>query len=1412
MSRVVSRTCTEVPDDERDREPDSRPLDAYRAAPAYVLLGDPGAGKTTAFKRECAACGADGVLVSVRDFLTFGPRSRPEWRGKTLFLDGLDEVRAGSSDARVPLDAIRSHLDELKKPPFRLSCREADWLGTNDRSKMAAVAPDGSLTVLRLDPLTEADVKEILESDSCIGDSRTFIREARDRGLEGFLANPQSLDMLAGVIADAGKWPANRPELFETACRRMATECNDEHRAVSQSSDGAPVPIGGSVIEDVLDGAGRLCAIQLIAGAAGYALTPTQESGDFPVFDRCEAEWDPVCASRRGSASPSALLRAALATKLFRAALSGRFVPVHRHIAEFLGARYLAGLISGRKPGQGPPARRILALIAGGDGIVVSQLRGLSAWLAAQCREARLDLVERDPIGVGLYGDVGEFSTDEKCALLESLEVQASRLFSTSGAATAFSPLVVPAMEPVFGEILTGEKLRGQHSFAWFLLHILAHGSPLPNLAPTLLDIVGDDKWSPDVNVAALDAFIHNRPHGRQKTRELKELLADIRAGRVVDPNDDLLGILLTELHPGELSAADIWKHLSVPANRGYYGRYSRFWSRILREPCAHSAVAEHLDALAARPEVLVPVLQSVVTRSLPVRLLARGLETHGEEVEAKRLYDWLGVGLVSRHYPQVGDGPRRIRDWLERHPEIQKSVVAEGLQRRKSDPDHTIRVLEYDFWLRLYDSALPGDFGLWCLQRAEAECDARLARFLLARAFEAVNEQRGNDGLSVDVLIERTRAHRVLADAFAKLSTSPLDDDAHAQRQEYRRLGRDREKEERQQRGKWIAYVRSQQDALRANRGSLDLLRQLAAGYFEFLQESEGKEPVERLGHLFFNDDGLVETTLVALRGAIRRDDLPDLHGIIGLRATNREHNLSLPVLAGLAEFDRTGQDVSLHLDERRIRIALGFHYCDGVRDEAAWYRRFLVSNPELVAEVLVRCASSALRCGRAYVSGLAELARDENHANVARVVGLRILESFPVRCTAKQLVDLNDLLWSALRYADPESLTKLIERKLSRTSMNVGQRARWLAAGFMLSPGAYSQRVIGFTDDSERRTRELAAFLGDRHGPGIWHDRLGTAGLQVLVRVIGVSFGPHVWPSGRATRVTPAMDASDHVRRMIQRLGESPSDDAGAALEALASVESLVQWRDELLHARNQQRVIHRDAAYRHPEIEQVCRTLNDGPPANAGDLAALVRERLEEVAVRIRTGNDNGWRPYWNEGEHRRPVEPKYEVSCRDALLGDLRPRLPVDADAEPEVRYANDKRADIRVAFGDFHVPVEIKKNNHPDLWSALRSQLIARYTIDPATGGYGIYLVLWFGEDAGRRTPLPASGPRPDGPGALKARLEEDLTPEEARRISVCVIDVSAPASASRGSPTEGALGNPAGDVGWIRLRRRPTRT
>lgn len=1374
MSRVVSRTCTEVPDNERDREPTSRSLDAYRAAPAYVLLGDPGAGKTTAFQREREACGADGVLVSARDFLTFEPTNHPEWRGKTLFIDGLDEVRAGQPDARVPLDSIRRHLDGLGKPRFRLSCRAADWLGTNDRSNMAAVAPDGSLTVLRLDPLRSSDVGAILAVHPHVQDSDRFIREARERGVDGFLTNPQSLNMLADVVA-GGNWPASRLELFEQACRRMAGEHSHEHDAGGPTSNGAPAPAGGSLLADVLEAAGRLCAIQLVAGTAGYALIRSEESRDFPAFDRCEEEWNSIPASDRGGASRSALLRTALRTKLFRASSNGRFAPVHRHIAEFLAARYLAGLIRGRESVCAPSAKRVLALIAGGDGIVVTQLRGLSAWLAAQSRDARRDLIERDPIGVGLYGDVSGFSTQEKRVLLQALERHASRLFSVPWTAAALSPFVATTMEPTFREILTGGRLRDRQSFALFVLHILTHGSGLPSLCATLLGIVRDDTLRPSVNAEALRAYVYNCSNRRDRTNELKKLLADVHGDQLSDPNEELLGILLTELYPDELSPSELWEYLSIPQNQVYLGEYRRF-CRTLAERGSDSQVAESLDVLVARPEIVNAMVQSSFLRTLPGDLLARGLEAQGERIETKRLFDWLGVGLEARlrGYRQADDELRRIRFWLEAHLEIQESIYAEGLRRSARDPGQfPLRVSRA--WQRLYGAAAPPGFGLWCLNQALAASDGRVARVLLASSLRAVSEGKGDRGLSLDILIDRTRHDRALAETLGELRRP---DDTDRRLKERTQIARQGQEEDERNHGEWAARVREHAEALRANRGAPRLLHQLAAVYLDPLLGAEGEGPRARLRELL-GDDDLVDAACVALRGATSRSDLPDADEIIRLRAKNQEHYLALPFKAGLAELDRAGRNVSPRLVDQQKRIALAFRYCGVFRDEPVWYQRLLASDPELVADVLTKYARSALRSGQDVVAGLHELARSDRHARVARVASLRILQSFPVRCATRQLVYLNYLLWSALRHADRESFASLVDHKLSRTSMNVAQRARWLAAGLVMSPEACSEAAIAFTKGSERRVREFAGFLGDWGDAPVWIGRLGTAGLEMLVRMIGASFGPRTWASGEATRVIPTMEAPDHVEEMIKRLAESPTDAAGAALRVLASEESLSRWRDELVQARDRQRVIHRDAVYRHPEVEHVCRTLSDGPPANAGDLAALVQERLREIRVDLRSGNDNGWRLYWNEGEYREPVEPKYEDSCRDALLRDLRPRLPHEVDAQPEGRYAHDTRADIRVACNDFHVPLEIKRHYHPKLWTAARDQLIAKYTSNPATGGYGIYLVLWFGETKAPRTP-PSSRSRPDGPDALKARLEEELTTDEARRISICVLDVSPP--------------------------------
>ena len=203
MTCIVRRTCREIGEhDSRGRsEIPPRPVGEWEDKAAYVLLGPPGSGKTTIFDHEAARQG--GLYVTARDFLTFDDRR--EWHATTLFIDGLDEARAGTDDGRTPLDSIRAKLDRMGRPRFRLSCREADWFGPNDSDHLKTVSPDGAVTVLRLEPLSDRDVRQILLEILGIDDPEHFIASAQGKGLQRLLANPRHCQTKMSATARAGE-------------------------------------------------------------------------------------------------------------------------------------------------------------------------------------------------------------------------------------------------------------------------------------------------------------------------------------------------------------------------------------------------------------------------------------------------------------------------------------------------------------------------------------------------------------------------------------------------------------------------------------------------------------------------------------------------------------------------------------------------------------------------------------------------------------------------------------------------------------------------------------------------------------------------------------------------------------------------------------------------------------------------------------------------------------------------------------------------------------------------------------------------------------------------------------------------------------------------------------------------------
>ena len=813
-------------------------------------------------------------------------------------------------------------------------------------------------------------------------------------------------------------------------------------------------------------------------------------------------------------------------------------------------------------------------------------------------------------------------------------------------------------------------------------------------------------------------------------------------------------------------------------------GTYWWFWEHELLVKYSDEEAVELLDRLWRRLPDLQPALESsICLERLPLRLLARALKSQEKAVETERLYNWLSVGISDAHGVRNGDedAVREIRSWLEERPQLYKRVYAEGLNRcdELDNSDFEIRALKIEW--RLYDAKPPSDFGVWCLKHATIVADTKpdVALHMLQRAVIAYQNRWGSQGLSLDLLVDCTQKHPRLRERLDRLRAPQSIPGASRVKDSggttSRYIDGRRRKEEQ-----WLDRLRANQAALRENRAAHGLLYHIAGKYFADsinLRIAGGTRDIENdLG----SDQSLIDAVRVGIRGVVEREDIPGVEEILGLKSNGQVYHIGWPFLAALEEIGQSAPEEFSQLNEDQMRRALAFHFCSGSSHEPNWYQRIRNARPDVVAEMLVRCGLSELRSGSGEISGIFALPRTKEHAQVANLASLPFLRAFPTRCSAIQIEALDYLLWAALRHANPMSFKKLIDRKLAKKSMNVAQRVRWLAAAAVIAPEVYSIPLAGFVQGQQRRVRNLAGFFPyvfARAGFSLADVELGIPVLEVLVRLFGSYFRPYKLRHEREDEWNASVNTdSELVHAFIQRLAASPDKDASDALERLLAEPDLSRWHRVLSRARDSQRVIRRDAAYCHPEIQEVCRTLANGRPANAADLAALVTDHLQDVGRNIRDGNTSDWRQYWENPSDKKVRKPKHEEHCRDSLQSDLKYKLdPLQLDVQPEGRYVNDKRSDIRVSYEGSNVPIEIKKNNHPELWNAIRTQLIAKYTRDPGAEGHGVYLVFWFGKEYTQPDP---SGTRPSTPAELRERLEATLSDEEARRISVCVIDVS----------------------------------
>lgn len=836
-------------------------------------------------------------------------------------------------------------------------------------------------------------------------------------------------------------------------------------------------------------------------------------------------------------------------------------------------------------------------------------------------------------------------------------------------------------MESTFEKHLTNEHRDDtQQNYVYCLLNALKDAVFTPPFKAIILAIIKDDQWRDNIRRLALDIFL-------DKYYDLttsKQLLAAIIDGKLLDQTDSLLGRLLTELYPSEVTPTEIFNYLHSPKKPNLIGTYKHFWRNHL---------LTKLDDKQAK-------------------LLLEATLSHLDFVRE--------ITANSRHR-FTGFGPAVLLKLLWRN-------------------------------LNAYGDETPTEIAFFI------------------EAIHALQTQANNDQLTLEMLEKYAKQKPLLETYLQQELTCPIGympqrDAAMAKFEEEQKT--------------WIEGLsqRLTNDTL-----ALNDLYAMASIYWGQAYEAEGDTSIERLNNFFSHNKQLVELAIEALCNTLQYDDTPSVETIIELATSKQLHILSAPWLAALDYLTQMSpiNDVVTKFTEAQIKLTIAFHLT-WLGDKPPYYQQLLAIHPKLFADIIIQFSKRAWRKKKNSIN-FYDFAYNDSYATVAKLIALPLLKVFPTRGNDSQLNDLDLLLKTALRYCDNQELNDLIDIKLANSSMTQSQRVRWLSTGLFNAPDRYLKPLQSLIDNQQKLIVEMAEFLYERRqAPILPIEELSIQAQSTLVQMIGHIYAPYESPD-EGNNIRDHMNAADFASKLISVLANRVAVDAANELNRLLGDHALSHWRTRLQEALYKQLYIRREATYTHPNIETLYEFFNNTQlgPTSAADLAAIVLEEIHYVRKKFTDGDTDAYKQCWNVDQHERPIHPKPEGSCRDALLALLQERLkPYGIDAHPEGHYTRDKRTDIRVCYPPYNLPIEIKRNYHNKVWAAIKDQLISQYTCDPNTTGYGIYLVFWFGLDTDPKMPLnPNTGTRPNTPEALKQLLEDSLTEEEAQKISVCVIDVS----------------------------------
>ncbi|WP_267320982.1 NACHT domain-containing protein [Aminobacter sp. MET-1] len=1308
------------------------PLSSLRDRPFVVLLGEPGLGKSTALRYEAAAEG--GEVFTCREAMNGAPLPV----GETMYLDALDEYRTGEN-GKDKLLQLANTLSSNKNRRWRLTCRAEDWRDAADLAAMRRAADNGEIIVARLLPLDNGEARAVLTALGAT-DPRSFVVEARNRGAEAFLESPLSLRLLHSVVVAEGIWPRSRFELFETATWALAHEHDPERVTDPRPS-----------VEAIVDSASRLCFYALASGAKAF-----WHSNAPPPHSRGANEFLTTSAINL----QPALADATLDTALFRG--EGHvFQPFHRTVAEFLAARFLARIVTGF--GNHPifPLRRAIALITGPDRRAPSELRGLYAWFAAHLyrqgdAHGARRLIDRDAVTVLAYGDAAAFDTAGRKAILLNLDSDDPYFLSSHGEATVLGSL---AGEDLAGDFATILDTDVRSHLQVTVLQALADGPRVEGIQRKLHAIVLDEGRPLWMRERAAEVLVRDCD---DRTAARRAMIVELQRQPAGAGQVGLRALLLSGMPADAIESSEIRNLL---ADFSVLPTLSDDDDEV-EDRGALTALASALRRSAPEDLFDLPISQGMTSalreksqvRSLIDQALASAIE-RSPDIGADRLLTW--INNARDHVWDMLDSSvvEAMQKWVDRDPRRRELDFFLVMSRSDEPTDRPwVVVNHYISTMRRLPSEALVD-GLFALARAEAKGSGRRRLFEIA-AYSARGEAHWPTWRDKVVAILKEEG------GYAKFTKSLLSDpNAKWKKQEARRQAQLKAKTEASRKSN-IAALTPKLAAIASGVATEFGVLNWAAGHYRNARISKKGDPLVRVAK-YTNAEIAAAIADGFVQFAIHTDSKLDAESLGRAEATNGAFPQEWVVAAGLHQGLLHGRQAELAAAPLVCAlVGLRQNYFSGEEGSslATWAVQRLAEDREHGVTQILRYWNAALDAGDDDLDGLHHLANAKEHGLVAACLE-RLLSNRP----HLPMPALRQALATGASLLGTEDLAHFVASALQRSDLGHEQREIWTFVALALDPATIS---AGLSEQEAqgvllRPNGDLAKAFYERSPQPDLLDRFRIA-------VLGKAHAADDddWRHLNAV--------SGIIRAAIRRLSASKNSDAGDVLQSLAS-DIHPSWRPQLAHAAAEHARMMRDDLYVAPPVSDLVAALAGGAPANPADLAAVVLEELDRYRATLRTGSETPWKRFWNTDKDGAATKPQIENEDRDRLLELLRFRLErygIVASL-PEARRGENTRADVLLlSHAGKNLPIEAKRHYNRELWSAPLEQL-AGYAADAGAGGFGIYLIFWFGTEF----PLPGRSDGqalPSSAEALDVMLMNDVPPRLKDKLAVVVLDVSRP--------------------------------